>query len=214
MFTCTKCQNNHGKCRKRKDATYFMIHKIEFAKPEDATELLEIYAPFVENTTVTFEYAVPTVEEFTKRIESITAKFPYLVYKLDDKIVGYAYAAPFRTRAACQWSVESSIYVNPSYHGHGIAPKLYSVLIDLLKEQGFYNLYSYISIPNHKSVMFHKKYGFEEIGTYENSGYKLGKWCTLLAMCKRLKKPSTPTEIKPIGTIESSRINDIIHFHL
>ena len=85
-----------------------MIRK---AKPEDAEQLLAIYTPYVTNTAITFEYEVPTVDEFRHRIINTLKKYPYLVAENENGIViGYAYASPFKGRAAYDWAVETSIY--------------------------------------------------------------------------------------------------------
>ena len=85
--------------------------KIEKVTVEDAEELLEIYAPYVENTAITFEYDVPSKDEFEERIKNISAKYPYIKAVHEGKIVGYAYAASFKDRRAYDWSVETTIYV-------------------------------------------------------------------------------------------------------
>lgn len=178
-----------------------MKHEITFASSTDAKELLAIYAPYVKNTTVTFEYDVPSVEEFAHRIETISEKYPYLVYKIDGKIAGYAYASTFKTRAAFMWDVETSIYLSEEFHSKNIAHKLYEAMFALLKEQGFYNCYAYISVPNPKSTRFHEKFGFTEIATYPNTGYKLNEWCSLSCMQKSLKEIHTQVAPAPYKTI-------------
>ena len=81
------------------------------ARPEDAEELLKIYAPYVENTAITFEYEVPSIEEFQQRIENTLRKYPYFVAEQDGKPAGYAYAGPLKERAAYDWAVETTIYI-------------------------------------------------------------------------------------------------------
>ncbi|HET6786060.1 MAG TPA: GNAT family N-acetyltransferase, partial [Erysipelotrichaceae bacterium] len=70
----------------------------------DAKELVEIYAYYVLNTSITFEYDVPSIEEFRERIQKITKKYPYLVATINSEIVGYAYATAYKERAAYDWS--------------------------------------------------------------------------------------------------------------
>lgn len=91
------------------------------ATVDDAPAMLAIYAPYVVQTTVSSEYDAPTLEEFTRRIRTFTEKLPWLVCIIDGEVAGYGYAAPHRTRAAYQWSVETSIYVAQDWHRHGIA---------------------------------------------------------------------------------------------
>ena len=160
--------------------------KLRLANINDAQDILNIYKPYVKNTTITFEYDVPSLDEFKNRISTISENFPYIVCEIDDAIVGYAYASKYRGRAAFNWTVELSIYVNENYHNHKVSHKLYSSLLDILKIQGVYNAYACITIPNEKSKKFHDKFGFNLVGTFTNSGYKFGKWIDVIWMEKIL----------------------------
>ena len=102
--------------------------KIEFVRPEDAAELLAIYAPYVLETAISFEYEVPTVEEFRQRILDTAAKYPYLKAVEQGRILGYAYAHPFIDRRAYDWSVETTIYLQREARGNGIGRALYEAL--------------------------------------------------------------------------------------
>ena len=133
---------------------------VRFARKEDAPDLLAIYAPYVLETPVSFEYDVPSVEEFARRIETISAQFPYLVCEIDGTIAGYVYAGPYHERAAYGWDCELTAYVSKGYHRRGIASSLYSTLIRMVRAQGYYNAYALIAIPNPESVAFHKAMGF------------------------------------------------------
>ena len=114
---------------------------------KDAHELLEIYRPYVENTAITFEYDVPSVEEFSDRIRRISAKYPYIAAVENGKIAGYAYAGVFKNRAAYDWSVEVTVYVKKGLHRKGIGAKLYSALEKLLAAQHITNLYACVAYP-------------------------------------------------------------------
>ena len=149
---------------------------IRLANKKDAKDILAIYAPYIQNTSLTFETEVPSVEAFAERIESYLKKWPWLVFEMDGKIVGYAYATKHRERTAYQWSVESSVYIHDDYMRHGIAKTLYETLFAILKTQGFRNVYAVINLPNDRSVAFHEKCGFEYFTTFEQVGYKLGRW--------------------------------------
>lgn len=149
---------------------------LRLASPADAEGILSIYAPYIENTSFTFETEVPSVPEFAKRIKDYLENWPWLVYETDGQIAGYAYAGRYRERIAYQWCVESSVYINDNFQQHGIAGKLYSTLFDILKKQGFRTVYAVINLPNDKSVKLHEKCGFHYFATYEKVGYKLGKW--------------------------------------
>ena len=158
------------------------------ADENDAAEMLAIYAPYVEQTTVSSEYDAPSLEEFRRRIAAFTARLPWLVCRIDGVVAGYGYASPHRVRAAYQWSVETSIYVSPEFHRHGVARALYSALFELLRMQGYYNIYVGITSPNERSIKFHKAMGFIISGAYQNSMYKFGQWRDVLWMGKQLRE--------------------------
>ena len=149
---------------------------IRIATSADAKSILDIYAPYIQNTSLTFETEVPSQDDFATRIQSYLDNWPWLVCELDGKIAGYAYASRYRERTAYQWSVECSVYIHDEYRGAGIASQLYTTLFAFLKYQGYNNVYAVINLPNDRSVAFHEKMGFTYFATFENVGYKLGKW--------------------------------------
>ena len=106
----------------------------------DAPALLEIYAPYVLNTAVSFEYDVPSIEEFQQRIRSTLQKFPYIAAVQNGKIIGYAYASPFKLREAYKYSVELSIYLSGECRRKGVGSRLYGLLEQILAAQGILNL--------------------------------------------------------------------------
>lgn len=166
---------------------------IRIAKPEDAEELLSIYAPYVEWTAITFEYTVPTVEEFRERLYNTLKKYPYLVAEQNGEILGYAYAGPFKAKAAYAWSVETSIYVKAGERRRGLGRLLYEALERQLKKQGILNLYACIAYPEiedeyltEDSVHFHKKMGYRMIGTFYQCGYKFHRWYHMVWMEKMI----------------------------
>ena len=114
---------------------------LRFATPQDAPGLLEIYAPYVTGTIVSFEYDVPTVEEFARRIQDTTARFPYLVWEEDGALLGYAYAHPYAARPAYQWSAELTVYLRQGAARRGLGSRLYGALFDLLRLQGVRTVY-------------------------------------------------------------------------
>ncbi len=152
-----------------------MLH-LHLATSSDAEEILKIYAPYIQNTSLTFETEVPSVKDFAGRIEKYLTKSPWLLAKIDGKIAGYTYASSYRERKAYEWSVECSVYVLDDYQRKGIAKILYTALFEILKQQGFRNVYAVINLPNDKSVAFHESLGFTYFATYEKVGYKLGQW--------------------------------------
>jgi L-amino acid N-acyltransferase YncA len=149
---------------------------IRLATPADAAAILDIYAPYIQHTSLTFETEVPTVEAFAERIQNYLLNWPWLVCDVDGVIAGYAYGARYRERVAYQWCCESSIYMHDDFQKAGIGRILYKTLFDILKIQRFNNVYAVINLPNEKSVAFHEHCGFEYFATYEKVGWKLGRW--------------------------------------
>jgi phosphinothricin acetyltransferase len=143
---------------------------IRLANEKDAEGILEIYAPYILNTSLTFETEVPDVYSFRDRINSYLVNWPWLVCEIDGKIAGYAYGTRYRERKAYQWGTEVSVYIHDDHHRKGIAKALYTALIEILKQQGFRNAYAVINLPNDKSVAFHESLGFNYFATYENVG--------------------------------------------
>ena len=169
--------------------------KIRIAKISDAKELLNIYAYYVENTAITFEYEVPSLQEFEERIKNILQKYPYIVAILDDKIVGYAYAGTFKGRKAYDWSIETTIYVKHGFHKHGIGKKLYEELENILKQQGITNMYACIASPivedqylTNNSIDYHHHLGFKLVGTFEKCAYKFNTWYNMVWMVKEINE--------------------------
>ena len=186
--------------------------KIEFAKPEDAKEILELYNYYIQNTAITFEVETPSLEEFTERIKKIQTRYPYLVAKENDRIIGYAYAAPFKTRAAYDWAVEVTVYVDQNLKKKGIGKKLYTALEAFLKKQGILNLYACIACPvkedvylTRNSIDFHSHMGYVTVGTFHQCGYKFDTWYDMVWMEKMIGNHTVPAAlIKPIREIDKS----------
>lgn len=172
-----------------------MTHKITIrpATATDAQDILNIYAPYIRETAITYEYDVPSLEEFRGRITHTLEKYPYLV-AVDsyDRIVGYAYASPFITRSACDWSVETSIYVDRDCRGRHIGALLYEELERILKAQHVVNACAYICASYEESIAFHQKHGYEIVATFHKSGFKLGRWHDLVCMEKALGEHEVP----------------------
>ena len=161
---------------------------LRMAVPADAPAMAAIYAPYVRETSISFEYEPPSPEEFTRRVEATLPQYPWLVCEADGKIVGYCYASPHHERAAFQWDAELSAYVDARFHRMGIASRLYKAITALLAAQGYYRLYSLITVPNPVSVGFHGAYGFSLIATYPATGYKLGAWHDMVVMERPLRE--------------------------
>ena len=156
----------------------------------DAAAMLEIYRPYVETSHITFETEVPSQMEFKSKIEKTLKNFPWLVAEVQGRVVGYAYANLFRERAAYAWALESSIYLADHAQGRtlGVATALYQHLFHELREREIKQVIGVISLPNVKSVRFHEKLGFKEIGIFPSVGLKLGQWWDVLFMTKFLEE--------------------------
>lgn len=150
--------------------------RIRLATGEDAEMMLDIYAPYIENTTITFETEVPSIGSFRHRVEAYLQKFPWLVAEQDGVVIGYAYASAYRDREAYQWSCECSVYMHEQFKGTGVAAQLYKAVFQILTFQGFRNVYAVIGVPNERSEKFHARCGFEHFALYKDVGSKFGKW--------------------------------------
>lgn len=178
---------------------------------DDAEQILEVYKPYVLHTANTFEYDVPTVEEFEQRIKKISTQYPYLVCEHDGRIVGYAYGSTHRERMGYSWCAETTVYLAEAYHRRGIARSLYTALFTLMKKQGYHSIYVSILCTNTASVAFHKSMGFEEIGIFKNIGYKLGKWHSNLWMQLFLNRHNEePGKPVAIGVIDKQFVEGVI----
>ncbi|OQY95603.1 MAG: hypothetical protein B6D37_05365 [Sphingobacteriales bacterium UTBCD1] len=178
---------------------------IRLATPEDAQGILNIYSPYIQNTSFTFETEIPSVSAFAERISDYLKQWPWLVCEINGGIAGYCYGGKYRERTAYQWCVESSIYIHDDFQKHGIGKALYDVLIEILKRQGFRNVYAVINLPNEKSVAFHEGLGFTYFATYEKVGYKLGKWKSVgwwqLSINEYDDEPSPPIKFYKMNKI-------------
>ena len=182
--------------------------RIRPAKPEDAEKLLAIYAPYVEQTAITFEYEVPTVEEFRERIHNTLKKYPYLVAEQTGEPVGYAYVGPFHDRPAYDWAVETSIYVDQNKKRMGIGKKLHEALEEELRNRGFLNMNACIAYPNPQSIAFHEKMGYRAVGKFTDCAYKLEQWLGMIWMEKMLgAHENPPKEFIPYPEIRKENGN-------
>lgn len=164
---------------------------IRDAKPEDAKRLLEIYAYYVENTAITFEYDVPALDEFQARMRNTMKRYPYLVAERDGKVQGYAYAGPFVGRAAYGWSCEMTVYLDCHMQKCGMGRRIYEALEERLREMGILNLYACIGYPeaedeylSRNSAEFHEHLGYTKVGEFHKCGYKFGRWYNMIWMEK------------------------------
>jgi len=180
--------------------------EIRIAEPGDAEAIRSIYAPYVADTAITFEYDIPDVQEFQRRIENTLERYPYLVALEQGNVIGYAYAGPFRPRAAYQHSVEASIYVDRKQTGKGVGRILYTELEKILLRQNVYVMYACITATEReqdehltdKSILFHEHLGYILAGRFFHCGYKFDKWYSMIWMEKRIgEQPDHPEAFLP-----------------
>ena len=167
---------------------------IRFATEHDLPAMLDIYRPYVEKTTYSFEYEVPTPEVFRDRFRDHVAQFPWLVWEEAGTVLGYAYAGAPWERAAYRRCAEVSIYLHPSIHGMGIGRQRYARLEEILKQQGYRVAYALITTENTGSVAFHEKLGYGYHSTFCDCGYKMGRWLGVIWLQKRLNPNGNPAE--------------------
>ena len=176
------------------------------ARPEDAPTLLAIYAPYVRETAITFEYEVPSLDEFTRRIEHTLQRYPYLIAQSGSEVLGYAYAGPFKERATYDWSVETTIYLRQDQRGRGLGWALYQALERCLTAQHIQNLNACIADPAQEmapyltgaSAAFHARLGYQLVGRFHKCGYKFGRWYDMIWMEKLLGvHPEDPQPVIP-----------------
>ncbi|OMC14376.1 arsinothricin resistance N-acetyltransferase ArsN1 family B [Mycobacterium sp. SP-6446] len=150
--------------------------RVRPATAADAAACVEIYRPYVLDTVITFETEVPTVEEMAARIVDARVTHEWLVLDVDGDVIGYAYAHQFNSRAAYQWSVETSVYLAQGRRGKGGGRMLYAELLHRLTERGFRRAFAGIAQPNDASNALHRAFGFRPAGHYRRVGWKLGAW--------------------------------------
>jgi phosphinothricin acetyltransferase len=142
----------------------------------DAAACAAIYAPSVESTPISFEIVPPDAAEFARRIEKYATTHQFLVAERDGEVVGYAYGCRWAERAAYDWSVEVSVYVDAGHHGEGLGRALYTELFARLRGQGFRVAVAGVTLPNPASIGLHESMGFEPIGALRDIGWKAGGW--------------------------------------
>lgn len=187
---------------------------IRMATEEDAEEILNIYSPYITDTAVTFEYDIPSVAEFSRRIKNTLQRYPYIVALEENHILGYAYASAFKERAAYDWAVETTIYLKQDCRGRGLGKKLYLALEELLRRQHILNLnacIAYTSIEDghldNASTLFHEHLGYTKAAHFTKCGYKFGAWYDMVWMEKMLgEHPDAPEPMIPLSEMQGLRI--------
>lgn len=192
------------------------MYSLRLAKVSDAAALAEIYRPFVISddlsvSSVSFEYEAPNAEEFGKRIEAISQRFPYLVLLQDKAPIGYAYAHPFIERAAYQWGAEVTIYLAPTGQGKGLGVVLYEALEDLLRLQNVIHLYSCVTGSNVHSIGMHERMGYKIVGRFAKTGFKKGTWLDMVWLEKEIAPfPEQPELVKAFYLLDQAVVAEAL----
>lgn len=182
---------------------------IRIATEDDAEKLLQIYAYYVENTAITFEYEVPSAQEFRERIRRTLGRYPYLVSEQNGMIMGYAYAGTFKERSAYAWAVETTIYIDKDARRKGLGKELYQALEKALALQNVINLNACIGCPivedeylTRNSVQYHEHLGYRLVGEFHKCGYKFGRWYNMVWMEKCISDhPDRPLPVRAFDEI-------------
>ncbi len=172
----------------------------------DAADCAAIYAPSVTRGVASLEAVAPDAAELGRRMDEVTARYPWLVAELDGIVAGYAYASQHRARASYRWSADVTVYVSGAHHRRGVGRALYGQLFERLARQGYYEACAGITLPNDASVGLHESLGFRPVGVYRNIAFKFGSWRDVGWWQKTLREhvpDATPTDpIAPPGAEE------------
>jgi phosphinothricin acetyltransferase len=171
------------------------LMRVRAASAGDAAAIAEIYRPYVAESFISFETEPPDAAEIARRLAAGGDLYPWLAAEEEDgRLIGYAYASPFRPRAAYRFAVETSVYIRQGAHGRGIGAALYAPLLETLERQGFTQAIGAISLPNPASVRLHERFGFRQAGIYAQVGWKLGRWHDVGLWQRPLAAPADPPE--------------------
>lgn len=176
---------------------------LRIARVSDAHELLALYVPYVEETAISFETEVPSLEEFIQRMIKRLPQYPYIVAQSGGELLGYAYLSPFVGRAAYSWAAETTIYLRRDCRKMGIGKMLYTALESLARAQGIINLEACIGWTDepdehltNNSAEYHAHLGYRMVGRFYKCGYKFGTWYDMVWMEKLIAEhPETPRDI-------------------
>ena len=192
--------------------------RIRTACEDDAPALLAIYAPYVEQTAITFEYEVPSLTEFRGRIRRTLQRYPYLAAEAGGELLGYAYTGPFGERAAYGWAAETSIYLRRDVRHMGLGGRLCRALEEVSRAQNVQNLYACIAVPEtvedahltRNSAEFHSHLGYTTAGEFHRCGYKFGTWYGMVWMEKLLgTHPAAAEPLIPFPALRADTLRRI-----
>jgi len=186
-----------------------MAATIRLAIERDAEQMLAIYAPVVEGTTISFELTPPDAAEFRSRIRAVLERAPWLVCDDGGRVTGYAYASQFRARPAYRFTMESTVYVHADHRRRGIGRALYTALFNCLRSQGFLGVIGGITLPNAASVALHESMGMRRVGSFEKCGFKFGAWHDVgfweMELAPRTAEPREPLSLAAAAALPEWR---------
>jgi L-amino acid N-acyltransferase YncA len=179
------------------------------ATPGDAGPIADIYAPYVRDTVISFETVPPSAEEMRSRLTATMTQFPWLVIADGERVCGYAYAAPHRSRAAYRWCADVSVYLEMALQGRGHGRRIYAALLNVLGAQGYSGAYAGIALPNPASVGLHEAMGFTRVGIFRGVGFKNGAWWDVGWWQRALvdSPPSQPNEPRAWSDLPAHTVN-------
>lgn len=181
----------------------FVDCTIRVATADDAEAVARIYAPYVTESTISFEEAPPTEAEMQKRMLDTLSWYPWIVAENSGDVIGYAYAGRHRARAAYRWAVDTSVYVDEAVRGRGFGRRLYDELFRILERQGFRRACAGIALPNAGSEALHRSVGFTDVGIYRNVAWKRGGWRDVLWLERPIGMlTDDPAEPVPFQTLD------------
>ena len=188
-----------------------MSPALRCAAESDLPAFLEIYAPYVRETTVSFEYQPPSPAQFRERFLRVTAQFPWLAAEVNGRLAGYAYASPPFPRQAYQWLAESAIYVAPEFQGRGVGAALAEALETVLDRQGYHQLYAVITATNASCLAFHRARGYKDLAVFPEAGYKHGQWLAVVWLAKVLNQPAgEPRPPAPFKNLDARWVANVL----
>ena len=168
------------------------------ARDSDLDAVAGIYGHHVRHGVASFEYEPPDSAELRRRCGEVRARgLPYVVAERDSRLLGFAYASPFRLRPAYRYTVEDSVYVHPDTVREGIGRRLLQAVIEGCEAAGRRRIVAVIGGADERSIAFHRRCGFEDAGRIKGAGWKHGRWLDLVLMQRGLgagtAKPPDPS---------------------
>lgn len=150
---------------------------IRAAREVDATAVANIYNHYVLSSIATFEEQPVADDEMTRRMRGIAdTRLPWLVATVADDVVGYAYAAPWKSRSAYRHSAEITVYLDPEHTGRGFGNRLYEKLFAVMEHGSVHTVIGGVALPNPASIALHERFGMRKVAHFKEVGYKFDRW--------------------------------------